>query len=100
MGGEPARSARLDWRGMGGDRTHAVLFDARGGRRPLTAREAPRMLAFSGSYPFAPDAGLDPDRPPAAQVAEPDGARFAWGDPRLRRRLREVLGRDVELHRD
>jgi hypothetical protein len=69
MGGERVRSARVDWRGMGGDRTHAVLFDSKTGRRPLTAREAAGLLAFHASYPFAPDAGLDPASPPPAHCS-------------------------------
>jgi uncharacterized protein YcbX len=100
MGGEPLRSARVDWRGMGGDRTHALLFDSKTGRRPLTAREAPRMLAFRAGYPFAPDAGLDPGKPPAAQITAPDGSRMLWTDGRLKRVLREELDREFHLHRD
>ena len=45
--------------------------------KPLTAREAPRLLAWRAAYPFAPDAGLQPDDPPHATVV---GA----GRPRLR----------------
>lgn len=101
MGGEEIRSARVDWRGMGGDRTHAVMFESRTGRRPLTAREAPELLAFKASYPFAPDAGLDPAAPPAAQVATPEGGRLSWSDAtRLRRRIKEATDYDVELERD
>ena len=100
MGGEPVRSLRLDWRGVGGDRTHAVLFDAKTGRRPLTAREAAGLLAFRASYPFAPDAGLDPAHPPPAQVTTPEGEHLNWPDSRLRRRVEEHVGRPVVLHRD
>jgi uncharacterized protein YcbX len=42
MAGERLRAARLDGRGLGGDRTHALL-DA-GDRRLLTASRAPRLL--------------------------------------------------------
>jgi uncharacterized protein len=101
MAGEAVRSARVDWRGMGGDRTHAVMFESKTGRRPLTAREAPAMLAFKASYPFAPDAGLDPAAPPAAQVVTPEGGRMSWSDAsRLRRRLNEATGYEVDLERD
>jgi MOSC domain-containing protein len=99
MGGEPVRSAKVDWRGMGGDRTHAVLFDSKTGRRPLTAREAAGLLAFHASYPFAPDAGLDPANPPAAQVMTPDGQRLSWQDARLKRRLQDDFGRELHMER-
>jgi uncharacterized protein YcbX len=99
MGGESARSLRVDWRGAGGDRTHAVM-DGATGDVPLTAREARRLLAWTASYPFAPDAGLDPANPPVAQVVSPDGSRWSWTDPRLRRRLEDDLGRPVNLRRD
>ena len=99
MGGERVRSAKVDWRGMGGDRTHAVLFDSKTGRRPLTAREAAGLLAFHASYPFAPDAGLDPNDPPPAQVSTPDGQKLSWSDPRLRRRLQEDFGRELTMQR-
>src|SRR3954469_12861548 len=99
MAGEPLRSARVDWRGMGGDRTHAVLFDSKTGRRPLTAREASGLLEFHASYPFASDAGLDPTDPPVAQVRTPDGQKLSWPDPRLRRRLQEAFGRELTMER-
>jgi uncharacterized protein YcbX len=100
MAGEEVRSLRVDERGVGGDRTHAVTHHHKGEWKPLTAREAPRLLAWRAAYPFAPDAGLRPDNPPHAQVTGPDGRSWRWGDPRLRTALREDLGRDVELRRD
>jgi uncharacterized protein YcbX len=101
MAGERVRSTRMDDRGAGGDRTHAVLHRYRGEWRPLTAREAPRLLAWRAAYPFAPDAALRPERPPYAQVTEPGGPRtFSWDDPRLRTALSDDLGRPVMLHRD
>ena len=51
---------RLDRRGVGGDRTHAVLHEHKGEWRPLTAREAPGLLAWWASYPFNLDAGAGP----------------------------------------
>ena len=45
MAGEEVRSFRLDERGVGGDRTHAVIHHHKGEWKPLTAREAPRLLA-------------------------------------------------------
>ena len=90
MRGEQVRSLRADWRGAGGDRTHAVVHEHKGEVKPLTAREAPALLAWQGTYPFAPDAGLDPTDPPLAQVV----------DPRLKRKLSDALGREVDLRRD
>ncbi len=101
MGGEPVRSMRVDPRGAGGDRTHAVLHHHKGEWKPLTAREAPRLLAWHAAYPFAPDAGLHPERPPYAVVRDPGGEHhYAWDDPRLRQALADDLDRDVRLHRD
>ena len=101
MGGEQVRSMRVDARGAGGDRTHAVLHEHKGEWKPLTAREAPRLLAWRAGYPFAPDAGLDPEHPPYAVVTSPDGEHaYAWEDPRLRTALTRDLGREVRLRRD
>jgi MOSC domain-containing protein len=100
MAGERLHSTRLDERGVGGDRTHAVLHEHRGDWRPLTAREAPRLLAWRAGYPFAADAGLRPDDPPLAQVTGPDGHSFSWGDPRLATALAQDIGRPVRLRRD
>jgi hypothetical protein len=91
---------RVDGRGAGGDRTHAVLYEHKGEWRRLTAREAPRLLAWRGTYPFNVDGGLDPARPPFAVVIAPDGHRYRWGDPRLRFALERDLGRPVKLARD
>jgi MOSC domain-containing protein len=100
MGGERVDALRVDGRGAGGDRTHAVLFEHKGTRRPLTAREAPRLLAWQARYPFNINGGVDPARPPFAIVTAPDGRSFRWGDPRLRHALAADLDRDVELKRD
>jgi uncharacterized protein len=101
MAGERLRSVRVDPRGAGGDRTHAVLHHHKGEWKPLTAREAPRLLAWSAAYPFAPDAGLRPERPPYALVTDPEREHsYSWDDPRLRDALTEDLGRPVRLRRD
>jgi uncharacterized protein len=101
MSGERVRSMRVDARGAGGDRTHAVMHEHRGEWKPLTAREAPRLLAWRAAYPFAPDAGLQPERPPYAMVTAPgSGHSYSWDDPRLRTALTEDLGRTVRLRRD
>jgi uncharacterized protein YcbX len=100
MGGERVESLRVDGRGAGGDRTHAVTHEHKGERKPLTAREAPRLLAWSASYPFSAGAALEPADPPVATVNAPDGTSFRWGDPRLLNALRQDLGREIELRRD
>jgi uncharacterized protein len=101
MAGEELRALSLGPRGVGGDRSHAVLHEHKGAWRPLTAREAPRLLAWQAAYPFNLDAGLDPASPPHALVTEPDGVRsWRWGDPRLRSALERDLGRTVRLERD
>ena len=101
MAGEELRALRLGPRGVGGDRSHAVLHHHKGEWRPLTAREAPRLLAWQAAYPFNLDAGLDPANPPHAIVTEPGGVRsWRWGDPRLRSALERELGREVRLERD
>jgi len=100
MGGELLRATRMDGRGVGGDRTHAVEVEHKGAWQPLTAREAPRLLAWSAAYPFAQNAGLRPDDPPLATVTGPDGRAYGWGDPRLRRALEAELGKPVRLRRD
>lgn len=100
MAGERVLALRVDGRGAGGDRTHALFHEHKGVRKPLTAREAPRMLAWQAAYPFNRDGALDPREPPYATVTAPDGHRFTWGDPRLRGALEQDLGRPVELVRD
>jgi uncharacterized protein len=100
MGGERVNALRVDGRGAGGDRTHAVTHEHKGAVKPLTAREAPRLLAWSAAYPFNLDAGLDPAHPPFAIVKAPNGHSFRWGDPRLRSALEDDLGRAVGLRRD
>jgi MOSC domain-containing protein len=100
MAGERVQALRIDGRGVGGDRTHAVLHEHKGETKPLTAREAPRLLAWQARYPFNRDGSLDPARPPFAVVTAPDGRSFRWGDPRLRHALAADLGGPVELRRD
>jgi uncharacterized protein YcbX len=100
MAGERVNAMRVDARGAGGDRTHAVLYEHKGEWRRLTAREAPRLLAWRAAYPFNLDGGLDPARPPFAVVISPDGHHYRWGDPRLRFALERDLERPVRLARD
>ncbi len=101
MAGEEVGALRLDGHGVGGDRAHAVLHEHKGEWKPLTAREAPRMLAWTAAYPFELDAGLDPASPPHAMVAAPGGrSSWRWGDPRLRLALERDLDRSVRLLRE
>lgn len=100
MAGESLLAARMDGRGLGGDRTHAVLREHKGAWRRLTIREAPRLLAWRASYPFAPDGAVRPAAPPHAHVAAPDERTFRWDDPRLVHALADDLGRPVRLSRD
>jgi uncharacterized protein YcbX len=100
MAGERVDAMRVDGRGPGGDRTHAVTYLHKGERKPLTAREAPRLLAWKAAYPFGVNGDLDPADPPFAVVTAPDGRSYRWGDPRLRGALESDLGREVDLRRD
>jgi uncharacterized protein len=101
LGGEALDAARLDRRGLGGDRAHALL-DLREGRegRWLTARQAPRLLAWSAAYPDAPDDQLDPADPPPPHLRAPDGTVWGWDDPGLGRALAADLGMAARPHRD
>lgn len=97
MGGESVRALRIDERGAAGDRTHAVFDVFKGAPRRLTAREAPRLLAWSARYVKAEPA---PDAPPFPILRAPDGTEFAWDDPDLPAALSDDLGRAVTLRRD
>lgn len=95
MAGERAPILALDRRsGARGDRAHALWYEHKGRRRTLTAEEAPRLLAWAGSYGDA-----DPGDVPEATVTAPGGDRFAWSDPALAGRLASDLGCAVELRR-
>ena len=98
MAGERVDALRVDHRGAGGDRTHAVIHEHKGQHKPLTAREAPRLLAWHASYGL--DGSLDPRQPPLATVTAPDGASYRWDDPRLPGALEADLARPVRLERD
>jgi uncharacterized protein YcbX len=97
MAGEPMQTLRVDRRGAGGDRTHALTHHHKGRDRLLTAREAPRLLAWRGSYEGA---DVLPQRPPSARLTGPDGATYDWDDPGLAAVLSADLGRQVGLRRE
>jgi uncharacterized protein YcbX len=98
--GEEVEALRVDQRGAGGDRAHALFGVFGGSHRRLTVRQVPRMLGWHAAYPHAPGAELDPDAPPLPLLTAPDGREFAWDDPALPGALRDDLGRPVELCRD
>ena len=97
MGGEEVDALRIDPRGAAGDRTHAVHELRQGRWRTLTAREAPRLLAWRASYAEADPA---PDAPPRPSLRAPDGHERAWEDPDLAGALGADLGRTVRPVRD
>jgi hypothetical protein len=95
--GESTPSVRVDVRGVGGDRIHAILAQRDGAWAPV----APGALAgWRSAYPFAPGAALDPVTPPYAVISAPDGRQFQWGDPRLTAALQDHLGVAVRLQRE
>ena len=101
MGGEPVEALRVDGRGAIGDRAH-VLLDAErsapGRPKLLTAREAPRLLAWRATYTGVE---LVPDDVPLPTLHPPaGGAPMRWDDPALPDRLAADLGRRVTLVRD
>jgi uncharacterized protein YcbX len=100
MGGEPVDALLVDGRGAGGDRTHALFDVHKGAPRRLTARQAPRLLAWHAGYPEHPGDELDPGGPPEPTLTAPDGGQWNWSDPELPAALSQDLGREVTLHSD
>jgi hypothetical protein len=100
MGGEPMPSVRVDGRGVGGDRSHAVLRRGETGWEPLPSRDESGLGDWSAAYPFNIGANVDPPAPPYALVTAPGGAVYVWGDPRLRCALEDQLGGPLQLRRD
>lgn len=84
MAGEALDALEVGEHGAAGDRRHALWL--RGGRK-LTAKVAPRMLAWHAS--------VDGD----LVVLSPDGREFAW-DEELEAALADDLGKDVALVSD
>jgi uncharacterized protein YcbX len=97
MAGERLGGLALDARGVKGDRAHAVLREHKGRIVPLTAREAPRLLAWHAGYDGYAANGHEP---PMARLTAPDGRRFGWEEAALPRALADDLGRPVQLQRD
>ncbi len=94
MGGEPVTACEVTRDGVAGDRAHVVYDQFKGAPRQLTARQAPRLLAWQASYGAWNGSA---DDMPAAELIAPDGRHWAWHDPELSHALAEDLGRDVEL---
>lgn len=94
MGGEPVSGFALDRAGVAGDRACALFDVHQGAARRLTARQAPRLLAWGASYG---DWDGEVGAAPAPTLTAPDGTRFAWDDPALPAALSDDLGRSVEL---
>lgn len=92
MGGQPVEALAVAPHGAAGDRAGAVFDVHKGGPRRLTAREAPRLLAWRASY------ASDPPGDPLLRA--PDGAEWSWSDPGLPAALSADLGRAVTLHAD
>jgi len=86
MGGEDARSLELFAHGVRGDRRYALTW--RDGRR-LTARVAPRMLAWGARVTNG-----------TAVVTAPDGRDLRWDEPGLKAAISADLGKQVELVED
>src|SRR5918997_186886 len=84
MAGERVDAAHVGEHGMEGDRRHALWLR---GDRKLTARVAPRMLAWRASL----NGGL--------RITAPDGREFEWGKE-LEAALGADLGKDVALVHD
>jgi hypothetical protein len=97
MMGERLMSVRVDTRGVGGDRTHAVLGPD---GTPLSSRDAAPLEAWRAAYPFNVGANVDPASPPHALVTSPGLHTYVWNDPRLRHALEAELGHPVRLARE
>ncbi|GAA3845998.1 hypothetical protein GCM10022226_81840 [Sphaerisporangium flaviroseum] len=94
--GERVATARLDHRGMAGDRAYSLVDErpAHSGRR-LTVRQVPRMLSWEAAYPATCDGSPEPPGPPV--LYSPGGAAWAWDDPDLPSALAEAYGIPLSL---
>ncbi|MGW0062866.1 MOSC domain-containing protein [Streptosporangium sandarakinum] len=107
--GEELEGARLDERGLAGDRAYS-LVDGREhhGGKVLTVRQRAEMLHWSSALPAADilPSGTDvPDGPERGAggtaggpvLTAPDGTVWHWDDPGLTAALRESLGVPLSL---
>ncbi|MFC4061599.1 MOSC domain-containing protein [Planomonospora corallina] len=95
--GEEIEQARLDDRGMAGDRAYA-LVDERDGRegKALTVRQRPETLHWSSGYP-AGGAGDGTGGGATPALTGPDGIVWRWDDPGLAGALAAFLGTPLRL---
>lgn len=89
LSGETLGELDLGRDGVHGDRAHAVVA-AGDGAAPLSARQVPRLLAWSAAYAEGLAEG--------PRVTAPDGRRFAWHDRELAPALSQDLGRPVSTN--
>lgn len=94
MGGEQVDTFALTRDGVAGDRAQVLYDTHQNAPRQLTARQAPRLLAWHASYG---DWNGTHDELVEAGLTAPDGRSFAWSDVALPAALAEDLGREVEL---
>ena len=85
MRGEQVDALRVDRRGAGGDRTYAVWRDG----KQVTAREAPRLLAWAATYDGA---DVHPADPPEARITPPAADEPLPGELRRDVRGQQDLG--------
>ncbi|MBG0831328.1 MOSC domain-containing protein [Planomonospora sp. ID67723] len=87
--GEEVEQARLDERGMAGDRAYALIDerDNHAGKR-LTVRQRAEMLHWRSGY----------DGGDAPVLTAPDGTDWKWDDPGLAGALAASLGVPLRLH--
>jgi uncharacterized protein YcbX len=91
MGGESLERARLDERGLRGDRAWAVRDEVRGGIRG--AKKLPGLMECRARYVDEPPAeGSGP-----AEIQLPDGTRFASDAPDASERVSLAIGHAVSL---
>ena len=93
MLGEELTQARIDGRGVVGDRAYAVVdpVENRVGSAKI-AHKWKRLYEFQAQYPASPDGGLPP-----AVVLFPDGVWASVTEPAVEERLSRELGRPVRL---
>ncbi|GGK77808.1 MOSC domain-containing protein [Planomonospora parontospora subsp. parontospora] len=91
--GEEIEQARLDERGMAGDRAYALVDerDHHAGR-VLTVRQRAEMLHWRSGYP-----GEDRTGEGTPTLTAPDGSEWKWDDPGLAGALAESLGTPLRL---
>ncbi|GAA3102956.1 molybdenum cofactor sulfurase [Streptosporangium carneum] len=86
--GEEIEQARLDDRGMAGDRAYSLVDDRENhAGRVLTVRQRAEMLHWSSAYG-------DGDVP---ALTDPDGKVWGWDDPGLAEALARSLGTPLSL---